>query len=106
MTGFALYRLPHATHAIFVQQTQGEPDELLSCQELNGRQGFVMAPFEITPSQPILLIRPDVVQTVGLSMEEIGSLAPFPLGDAPSARHAGLRKFSLIQEYKVLGVYH
>ena len=69
MTGFALYRLPHATHAIFVQQTQGEPNELLSCQELNGRQGFVMAPFEITPSQPILLIRPDVVQTVGLSME-------------------------------------
>ena len=42
MTGFALYRLPHASHAIFVQQTQGEPDELLSCQELNGRQGFVI----------------------------------------------------------------
>ena len=89
MTGFALYRLPHATHAIFVQQTQGEPDELLSCQELNGRQGFVMAPFEITPSQPILLIRPDVVQIIGLSMEEIASLAPFPRkrgGNGPRRR--------------------
>ena len=26
MTGFALYRLPHATYATLVQQTQGEPD--------------------------------------------------------------------------------
>ena len=90
MTGFALYRLPHASHAIFVQQTQGEPNELLSCQELNGRQGFVMAPFEITPSQPILLIRPDVVQTVGLSMEEIRSWVQFSLeSETSSPRPAG-----------------
>lgn len=90
MTGFALYRLPHASHAIFVQQTQGEPDELLSCQELNGRQGFVMAPFEITPSQPILLIHPDVVQTVGLSMEEIRSWVQFSLeSETSSPRPAG-----------------
>ena len=66
MTGFALYRLPYATEATMVRQIEGEPAELLSCQELNGRRGFVVAPFEVTPEQPILLIRPDIVQTVDL----------------------------------------
>lgn len=52
-----------------VQQTEGEPAELLTCAELNGKQGFVMAPFEITDSHPILLIRPDKVETISLKEE-------------------------------------
>ena len=64
MSAFAIYRLPYADHSIRVEQTDGEPAELLSCTELNGRSGFVVAPFDITPEQPILLIRPDHVETV------------------------------------------
>lgn len=64
MSAFAIYRLPYADHCIRVEQTDGEPAELLSCSELNGRSGFVLAPFDITPEQPILLIRPDKVETV------------------------------------------
>ena len=59
MAAWALFRLPHADHYVRVEQAVGEPEELLSCAELNGRHGFVVAPFEITPDQPILLIRPD-----------------------------------------------
>ncbi len=59
MSAFAIYRLPHADQSFFVRQTEGEPEELLSCAELNGREGFVVAPFEVTPEQPILLIRGD-----------------------------------------------
>ena len=63
MPGFAIYRLPHESQVTWVLQTEGEPVELTSCTELNGRRGFVIAPFEVTPNQPILLIRPDSVDT-------------------------------------------
>ena len=62
MPAFAIYRLPHESHATLIRQTSGEPEELFTCQELNGRQGFVVAPFEIRPDQPILLIRPDTIE--------------------------------------------
>ena len=58
MSAYAIYRLPHADHATLIQQTEGEPAEYLSCTELNGKRGFVVAPVEISAQQPILLIRP------------------------------------------------
>ena len=75
MPGFAIYRLPYESQVTLVLQTEGEPVELSSCTELNGRQGFVMAPFEVRPDQPILLIRPDKVETV--PVQEIHAL-PLP----------------------------
>ena len=66
MGGFAVYRLPYAKQATLIRQTEGEPLELSSCQALNGQQGFVIAPFEITPAQPIVLIRPDETEVVDL----------------------------------------
>lgn len=64
MTDYAIYRLPHGDHATLIRQTDGEPAEFLSCAELNGRRGFVIAPFEATAQQPILLIRADEVEQV------------------------------------------
>lgn len=75
MSAFAVYRLPYGTYATMVRQTNGEPLELSSCAQLNGRRGYVMAPFEITDSHPLLLIRPDKVERVELrksSSEECG----------------------------------
>ena len=63
-SAYAIYRLPYAHEATLIQQTEGEPAEYLSCTELNGKSGFVVAPFEVTPQQPILLIRPDSVERV------------------------------------------
>ena len=70
MGGFAVYRLPYAKQATLIRQTEGEPLELSSCQALNGQQGFVIAPFEITPAQPIILIRPDETECLDLSRSE------------------------------------
>jgi isochorismate synthase len=64
MSAYAIYRLPHADHATLIQQTEGEPAEYLSCKELNGKHGFVVAPFQVTAQQPILLIRPDKVEII------------------------------------------
>ena len=72
MSAFAIYRLPHADHCIRVEQTDGEPAELLSCTDLNGKSGFVVAPFEVTPDQPILLIRPEKVERLKLKDESLG----------------------------------
>jgi len=70
---FAFYRLPYAKEATLVQQTEGEPAEYLSCTELNGKSGFVIAPFQITAQQPILLIRPDKVEHVSVGVGKNGT---------------------------------
>lgn len=87
MPAFAVYRLPYGKFATMVQQTDGEPAALLSCAELNGRSGFVMAPFEITDSHPILLIRPDKVERVALGRSEgVKSKGVKESGDAVKSR--------------------
>lgn len=45
MIAFAYYRLPYLHHAIYVAQHEGEPEVLSSVAELNGKEGFVIAPF-------------------------------------------------------------
>ena len=64
MTSFALYRLPYQTTQTLMVQHEGLPKELKSFTELNGKNGFVMAPFAVSPNQPMLLIEPDEVVTV------------------------------------------
>lgn len=64
MGAFALYRLPRDCHFTLVEQTEGEPQEFVSLAELNGKQGFVVAPFAVSAEQPILLIRPDCVKSM------------------------------------------
>ena len=57
MSAFAIYRLPHEDHATLIKQTDGEPLELHSLTELNGKHGFVVAPFEVKAGQPVVLIQ-------------------------------------------------
>jgi len=63
MSCFACYRLPFAQYYTLIEQTEGEPEHFATCTELNRRKGFVVAPFQITARQPILLIRPDKMLT-------------------------------------------
>ena len=63
MTGFALYRLPHEQQVTLVAQNEGEPLELASIHELNGRSGFALAPFAVSSQQPLLVIQPDIVKS-------------------------------------------
>ena len=59
MTAFAYYRLPYLHHAHYVVQHEGEPEVLFSVAELNGKEGFVIAPFSPSSDCPVLLIHPD-----------------------------------------------
>ena len=65
-TAFALYRFPYADHHV---RLEGETLEFLSCAQLNGQAGFVIAPFEVKTEQPIVVIRPDRLETVALPEE-------------------------------------
>lgn len=58
--GFALYRLPWTDECYLVLQTSGEVEQPVGIQELNGKKGFVMAPFRISEEHPLVFIRPDV----------------------------------------------
>lgn len=90
MTGFALYRLPHEQQVTLVEQIEGAPEEFASCKVLNGRKGFVVAPFFVNQVHPIVLIRPDHVETLdsvsAVLHERIGHLLranePFTASEA------------------------
>ncbi len=58
MTGFALFRQPFEQQCTLVS---GTVSELSSYEQLDGCQGFVMAPFAPSPTQPVLLIHPDKI---------------------------------------------
>ncbi len=73
MTAFAYYRLPYLHHATYVAQHKGYPEVLSSVAELNGKEGFVIAPFSPSCECPVLLIHPD--ESKLLAIEEKGMLA-------------------------------
>lgn len=65
---FAIWRVPGEKEPRFVAQTKGALPFFHHINNLNGRRGFVVAPFRVSPRQPIYLIEPDVFElptTVG-----------------------------------------
>lgn len=60
---FALYQLPGVNEPTLVLQSEGEACTLDAYPELNEKKGFVLAPFCLNDSHPIVLIRADVVST-------------------------------------------
>ena len=86
MTAFAYYRLPYLHHANFVAQHQGEPEVLSSVAELNGKEGFVIAPFSPSSDCPVLLIHPDESRLLAISEERMASSSESKLEENISAR--------------------
>ena len=52
---FVYFRLPHTTQ-VYHNRLDNEPEEIASLAELNGRRGFVIAPFEPSAQCPIQLL--------------------------------------------------
>jgi len=59
---FAVYRRPGLEPELMLQ-FDGLPETFETLTELNGRSGFVMAPFQSTENHPVVLIRPDQIFT-------------------------------------------
>lgn len=62
MTNYALWRLPGQHDYTLMQQTFGRPVQLDSPEQLDGRSGFVLAPFFSSKDTPLLLMTPDRVE--------------------------------------------
>lgn len=58
---FALYRLPGEQQIRLVLQTSDEEQTFANWSDLDNKTGFVIAPFKLSKSTPIIVIRPDVV---------------------------------------------
>ena len=86
MTAFAYYRLPYLHHANFVAQHLGEPEVLSSVAELNGKEGFVIAPFSPSSDCPVLLIHPDENRLLAISDERAVSSSESELEESIPAR--------------------
>ncbi len=85
MTAFAYYRLPYLHHAHYVAQREGEPEVLSSVAELNGKEGFVIAPFSPSSDCPVLLIHPDESKLLPISDAKAGfSTSDSTLGEDAS----------------------
>ena len=55
---FVYFRLPH-TSQVYRNRITKEPEEIASPAELNGRRGFVIAPFAPSADCPVLLLEAD-----------------------------------------------
>lgn len=62
MTGLALYRMPYAKECTLLS---GEIQEVSSCMELGGCQGFVIAPFAASQDEPVVVIQAEHIETAG-----------------------------------------
>ncbi len=66
MGNYVYYRLPYATQYVKIEQLKGEPEQLMSVSDLNGKSGFVFAPFMASQLHPIMLMRPDAVKVIDI----------------------------------------
>ncbi|MBP7359064.1 MAG: isochorismate synthase [Prevotella sp.] len=67
MSSFALYRFPHENYCTLLSQKMRQPIELLSYSDLSGKEGFVIAPFNASKDEPILLLEPEKTKKILLS---------------------------------------
>ena len=82
MSAFGIYRLPYEDHFTLVEQVTGMPKEFRSLSELNGQQGFVVAPFAVADPLPLLLIRADKVEQHSFS-DDLSHACPLQQEDHP-----------------------
>ena len=82
------YRLPNENHYTILIQRKGLPEALTSPAALNGRQGFVFAPFMPSSQHPLLLMQPDEITV--RKVEEAALCTGYPLsqGATPADRIA------------------
>ncbi len=63
---FAVYRIPGEETCRLLVQDTGDTLLFNDIKELNGQSGFVMAPFQITGSCPIVVVKPSRIEEIRL----------------------------------------
>ena len=105
MTAFAYYRLPYLHHAHYVAQHEGEPEVLSSVAELNGKEGFVIAPFSPSSDCPVLLIHPDESKLLPISDAKAISISDSAQAENASDRDAYAEDFECFHQELEKGTF-
>ncbi len=63
---YVLYRLPYQEKATYLEQSKTKPEYFKSVVHLNGKEGFVFAPFAPSTKRPVVLIHPEETRTVDI----------------------------------------
>ena len=105
MTAFAYYRLPYLHHAHYVAQHEGEPEVLSSVAELNGKEGFVIAPFSPSGDCPVLLIHPDESKLLPISDAKVISTSDSTQAENASDRDAYAEDFECFHQELEKGTF-
>ena len=104
MTARAFFRLPYADSYCAVEQLSGSPARLASVAGAGGRSGFIIAPFDATEAEPVLLLRPDRVEWRPVEAETaVASRLPRPEADAAAERKAYAADFARCHRQLVAG---
>lgn len=85
---FVIYRTPQE-EPVLILQTTGRLLCLRELDELNGKSGFVFAPFQITDSSPLMLMQPDVMIKGWQNINSYLSQAEVCLDGMPPMENAG-----------------
>lgn len=105
LNNFAYYRLPEQCLYTFAAQTKGEPSVLDSVAELDGQEGFVMAPFVVSEQHPVLLMHPDVVETHEVEKQTVHANTPTTVTEQPTEKAAYASDFAKFHTETQTGMF-
>lgn len=103
-TNFAFYKLPHQASYTRVMP-KAEPAACPNCEGLNGRQGFVIAPFTCDADHPVLILDDSAAVTLPLSAAEIGDMDPITVDEGAMLRRRYGIDFANFHSYLETGLF-
>lgn len=98
MSSYAMFRLPREQRFTLLTQRQGQPEVVPSISSLNGKSGYVVAPFEPDGDCPILLIHPDGMESGEIEAPETAAGSALPVQDDNSLRRQYADDFGKFHE--------
>lgn len=105
MTSFAWFRMPLAERCVKITQHHGEPEELFTYEELDGKEGFVFAPFRTTASEPVLLIHPEEITEEIVERLELEDPAECAIGEEIADRPSYQSNFAVFHDSLRQGLF-
>lgn len=100
---FAFYRRPYENEYTAIIQTTDEVKSVFSYEDLDGQTGFVFAPFYISDKHPMILIKPDIVESREINQKVDFTESVFEEGNVVEERAKYAKVFSCFHENIING---
>ncbi len=101
---YAFYRFPRDTRYFAMRQNGGNPETVYSCEDLNNKSGFVLAPFNISEPNPIYILKPEALEYSEIPDVETDT-EPVESSDGESGRKTYGSDFKAFHECLVTGKF-